>query len=240
MINKELLKDGLDQIGISYSDEMLSQTEKFYDMLIEKNKVMNLTAITDPDEFIQKHILDSLIIFRVSSFSKLSRENIIDVGTGAGFPGIPLKIFFPDTNLLLLDSLNKRLNFINEVIAELKLTDISTIHGRAEDIAHDKKYREKFDLCVSRAVANLSSLSELCIPFVKRNGYFISYKSSGSEDEIKAAAHAVKILCDGSIVTENVGLPETDILRTFVIVKKERNTPSVYPRKAGTPLKSPL
>lgn len=232
-----VLTDGLNKIGVSYDDEKLDQIDKFYEMMIKKNKVMNLTAITDYNEFIIKHILDSLLIYSVC---KISNEKIIDVGTGAGFPGLPIKIFFPDTELVLMDSLNKRLLFIDEVISELGLSKISTVHGRAEDIAHDKKYREHFDLCVSRAVSNLSTLSELCIPFVKNGGLFVSYKSSDINEELFQAANAVKLLGGAEADIQKATLPDSDIVRSFVLIKKKFGTLNKYPRKAGTPLKQPL
>ena len=174
---REILKKGLDELNISYSDTQLDQIDTFYEMIIEKNKVMNLTRITDMEEYYIKHILDSLLI---CNELVIDNKKIIDVGTGAGFPGIPIKIFFPDINITLMDSLNKRILFLEEVIRELGLSDIKTLHGRAEDIGKNKIYRESFDIAISRAVADMSVLTELCLPLVSVNGYFAAYKSNDS------------------------------------------------------------
>lgn len=235
---RELLVEGLKELEIEFSEKQISQFIYYYEMLIEKNKVMNLTAITEFDEVIVKHFIDSLLV--VKNFNLNNIESMIDVGTGAGFPGIPMKIMFPHIRIVLLDSLNKRLKFLNEVIQELELGDISTIHGRAEDIAKNTEYREQFDLCVSRAVANLSTLSEYCIPFVKESGMFISYKSSTSDEEIDSAKKAISIL-GGSIISKQIiKLPFTDVDRVFVNIKKEKKTPNKFPRKAGLPSKEPI
>ena len=176
-------------LGIILSDEMKRQFSKYYEMLVEWNKVMNLTGITEYEEVYEKHFLDSICIVKAFSekniFLSDTTKKVIDIGTGAGFPGIPLKIVFPDMDITLLDSLNKRINFLNAVIEELGLSGIDTIHGRAEDYAKNQQHREKYDLCVSRAVANLSTLSEYCVPFLKRGGYFISYKSGEVDEELK-------------------------------------------------------
>ena len=192
MQGKELLVDGINKIGLEITENQVKKFLTYYEMLIEKNKVMNLTAITEFDEVVVKHFLDSVLAAKVLNFSKF--DSLIDVGTGAGFPGIPLKIMFPHLKVVLLDSLNKRLNFLNEVIDKLGLENIQTIHGRAEDIGHNIDYREQFDLCVSRAVANLSTLSEYCIPFIKKNGMFVSYKSEHSDEETISAENAIKKL----------------------------------------------
>ena len=236
--DNDLLKAALNKLSIEYDDKAIEKVDTFYEMLIEKNKVMNLTSITDHDDFITKHIIDSLLPACHISFN--DRQAVIDVGTGAGFPGIPLKIFFPDLNITLLDSLNKRLLFLNDVIKELDLNDIKTVHGRAEDIAKNSEYREKYDTGVSRAVAGMSSLSELCIPFIKKDGKFVFYKSKESENEINESVEAVKILGGKIQNIFNVDLYGTDIVRKIVVVKKIKNTPNKYPRKAGTPLRDPL
>lgn len=228
----------LENLGISLTSVQKEQFDRYYEMLVERNKVMNLTGITDYDEVNLKHFTDSLTITRVQDMEQVS--TMIDIGTGAGFPGIPIKIAFPHIKIVLLDSLNKRLKFLNEVIKELSLDGVETLHGRAEDHARKNEYREKFDLCVSRAVANLSTLSEYCLPFVKKNGTFISYKSGTSEEEIKGAERAVDIL-GGKI--ENIDkfvLPGTDMRRALVQIRKIKNTPCGYPRKAGIPGKEPL
>lgn len=199
---------------------------------------MNLTAITEYEEVVEKHFIDSLSIINAMDFSEIF--NIIDIGTGAGFPGIPLKIAFPDINITLLDSLNKRVKFLNEVIEQLGLNNINAIHGRAEDYAKQKEYREQYDLCVSRAVANLSTLSEYCLPYVKINGLFIPYKSGDIDVELEKSEHAVSIL--GGVVSDVIRfqLPGTDIGRSFVKIKKIKSTGKKYPRKAGLPSKEPL
>ena len=238
MNGKELLIDGIEKIGLEISEEQANQFMKYYEMLIETNKVMNLTAITELDEVIIKHFIDSLLVAKKINVNNF--DSLIDVGTGAGFPGIPIKIMFPEIRVVLLDSLNKRLKFLNNVIDELGLESIETVHGRAEDIARKEEFREQYDLCVSRAVANLSTLSEYCIPFIAKNGKFISYKSSISSEEIQNAKSAIKIL--GGVVVEEktVHLPCLDMDRTFVVVNKTNNTGKKYPRKAGTPSKEPL
>ena len=167
-------------------------------------------------------------------------HSMIDVGTGAGFPGIPIKIMYPHIRVVLLDSLNKRLNFLNEVIAQLGLEEISTLHGRAEDHARNEQYREQFDLCVSRAVANLSTLCEYCIPFVKPGGFFISYKGSDADEEVRKAAKASELLGGKISRTDRFTLPETDMGRVLVQIDKIRSTPKKYPRKAGVPSRNPL
>ncbi len=228
----------LNKIGITLTDIQREQFDRYYELLVERNKVMNLTGITEYDEVNLKHFTDSLTIVRVNDMSEIS--TLIDIGTGAGFPGIPIKIVFPHVKIVLLDSLNKRLKFLNDVIEELNLEDIETLHGRAEDHAKNPKYREKFDLCVSRAVANLSTLSEYCIPFVKKGGSFVSYKSGDSDEEIRQAENAVDLLGGKIETVKRFMLPDTDIGRTLVKIDKIKNTPGKYPRKAGVPAKEPL
>ena len=183
--NLEQFKDGLKELQIELNEKQISQFLKYYELLVETNKVMNLTAITEFDEVVEKHFLDSLSLCRVYDL-KIDAK-ILDLGSGAGFPGIPLKIAFPNLELVLADSLNKRIKFLNQVIDELELKDITAVHARAEELGRNKDYREQFDVCVSRAVANLSSLSEYCIPFVKVGGKFISYKSGSIEEEVAEA-----------------------------------------------------
>ena len=233
---------GLEQLSITLSGEQKQQFLTYYEYLVEKNKVMNLTAITDYEEVITKHFLDSLAVVKTSCFKpeKLAGKRLIDIGTGAGFPGIPLKIAFPELEILLLDSLNKRINFLNEVTEMLGLTKINTVHGRAEDYAKQKGYRESFDFCVSRAVANLSTLSEYCIPFVKQGGCFISYKSGSVDQELIQAEKAVKILGGQREEVVRFSLADTDMDRSFVVIRKAKPTPKKYPRKAGLPSKEPL
>ena len=233
---------GLEQLSITLSGEQKQQFLTYYEYLVEKNKVMNLTAIIEYEEVITKHFLDSLAVVKTSCFKpeKLARKRLIDIGTGAGFPGIPLKIAFPELEILLLDSLNKRINFLNEVTEMLGLTKINTVHGRAEDYAKQKGYRESFDFCVSRAVANLSTLSEYCIPFVKQGGCFISYKSGSVDQELIQAEKAVKILGGQREEVVRFSLADTDMDRSFVVIRKAKPTPKKYPRKAGLPSKEPL
>ena len=207
-------------------------------MLIEWNEKMNLTAITEFEEVIKKHFLDSLSIGCI--LKQDSSISILDIGTGAGFPGIPIKIAFPDTEITLMDSLNKRVNFLNEVIDTLGLEKIEALHGRAEDFAKKGMLRETFDICVSRAVANLSSLSEFCLPYVKAGGIFISYKSEKAMEEIDLSKNAVSILGGGNIFCDTFLLPGTDFSRTLVKIEKIKETPAKYPRKPGIPAKEPI
>jgi len=233
-----LFEKGLKDLEIELSEKQFEQFEMFYDYLVEKNKVMNLTGITELNEVIVKHFLDSLSLVMAVEPEDISR--LIDVGTGAGFPGIPLKIAFPHIEMTLLDSLSKRVNFLNEVIDLLQLKNITAIHGRAEDIAHEKSHRQKYDVCVSRAVANLSVLSEYCIPFVEVGGLFISYKGQDVTDECRKSEKAVEKL--GGVIADLVlfDLPEDEGERSLVVIEKEYSTQRIYPRKAGTPEKKPL
>lgn len=237
-MNDNLLRDKAKEIGIDLTDLQVDQFNRFYQMMVEKNKVMNLTGITEYGEVVEKHFIDSLSIVKIIDINKVS--TVIDVGTGAGFPGIPLKIAFPHLNITLLDSLNKRIKFLNEVINETGLENISTIHGRAEDFAKQDKYREQYDLCVSRAVANLATLSEYCLPYVKVGGRFISYKSGEIDEEVKNSKTAVKVLGGKINRIEKFNLLGTDIGRSFVDVKKIKNTGKKFPRKAGLPGKEPI
>lgn len=232
------LKEYFGKLNIELSDRQIEQLNTFYDMLVEKNKVMNLTAITEYDEVVIKHFADSAALAIKYDMGKV--KSMIDVGTGAGFPGIVLKIIFPGIRMVLLDSLNKRLAFLNEVIEALELKDIVTVHGRAEDIGHDAKYREQFDLCVSRAVANLSVLSEYCLPFVKVGGDFVSYKAGGCDDEIIEAQKAIETFASSLNDVATLMLPDTDYSRVFVVIKKKGKLNRNFPRKAGTPSKNPI
>ena len=237
-----LFEKGLEELGIALSQEQKKQFITYYEYLVEKNKVMNLTAITEYNEVILKHFLDSLSIVKVGSFDqkKLTGKSVIDIGTGAGFPGIPLKIAFPELKITLLDSLNKRVNFLNEVIEMLGLKDVTAVHGRAEDYARHADYREQFDLCVSRAVANLSTLSEYCLPYVKTGGHFIPYKSGRIQEELTEAKTAIKILGGSLEKTEKFQLADTDMERSFVVIRKKQPTGKKFPRKAGLPSKEPI
>lgn len=234
----EIFQNKLNELNISLTEKMYQQFDKYYEILVEWNKVMNLTGITEYEEVNEKHFVDSLSIVKIQNLNNV--ESVIDIGTGAGFPGIPLKIAFPHLKITLLDSLNKRIKFLNEVIEQLELKDIETIHGRAEDYAKQKEYRECYDLCVSRAVANLSTLSEYCLPYVKKGGLFIPYKSGEIEEELKNSEKAVKILGGSIKDVVKFELPGTDIKRSFIKIEKKEHTAKKYPRKAGLPAKEPL
>ena len=221
MYNLEILEKGCEELGITLNDTQKNQFIQFYEFLVEKNKVMNLTGITEFDEVLVKHFLDSLCCVKAVDMSKV--KTVMDIGTGAGFPGVPLKIAFPELEACLLDSLNKRV-----------------IHGRAEEYAKNKEYREKYDLCVSRAVSGLATLSEYCLPYVKVGGLFVSYKSGSVKEEAEAAEKAVKILGGKIRDIQYFDLPGSEISRSLVIIEKVKNTPGKYPRKAGTPLREPL
>lgn len=236
--NLTKFKSGLNKLKIELSEHQMQQFLTYYEMLIEKNKVMNLTAITEFEDVVEKHFLDSLSLIRQINLNQ--NLKVLDLGTGAGFPGIPLKIAFPELEIVLMDSLNKRINFLNEVIAALKLENITAVHGRAEEMARKSEYREQFDLCVSRAVANLASLSEYCLPFVTLQGNFISYKSGEIEEEVNQSKKAVFLLGGKLKDVKKFRLVETDAERSFVQIEKVKKTPKTYPRKAGTPSKSPL
>ncbi len=238
MWNMGILEEKIYRLGIRLDHNQIQQFHTFYDMLVEWNNVMNLTGITEYDEVVEKHFVDSLAVINVVDVDNLN--TVIDVGTGAGFPGIPLKIAFPHLKVTLLDSLNKRVRFLKEVIRQLGLADIETLHGRAEEYARKEEYREQFDLCVSRAVANLATLSEYCIPYVRMNGMFVSYKSGDIDEEVKNAKKAIQILGGRLEEVEKFRLPDTDISRSFVKVSKVKNTGKKYPRKAGLPGKEPI
>ena len=234
---KEILKNAASEIGINLNDNQLDKFQKYYEILIEKNKVMNLTAITEVNDVVTKHFVDSISLI---NYFELNNKKIIDVGTGAGFPGIPLAIILENTEFTLMDSLNKRINFLNEVIKLCDLNNVATIHSRAEDLGRNIEYREKFDICVSRAVANLSTLLEYCIPFVKVGGSFISYKSGNVDEELDASKSAqTKLSC---IIDKKISftLNGTDMSRSFVKFDKKGTLSKKYPRQAGKPKKEPL
>ena len=226
------------KMGIILDDRMMDQFRMFYEMLLEKNKVMNLTAITELGEVIEKHFLDSLSLVNVWIPDEESR--IMDLGTGAGFPGIPLKIVFPETDFVLVDSLNKRLKFLDEFITKSGIKGIELVHGRAEDLGRIYQYREQFDTCVSRAVAPLTVLLEYCLPFVKVKGRFVSYKSISAGQEIVDSKKALSILGGKVLQCREFTLPGTDMKRSLIEVGKEKRTPTIYPRKPGLPVKEPL
>lgn len=234
---RDILINGLESLNISYTDKMVADVDALYEMLSERNKTVNLTRIIDKAEYYTKHILDSLLI--VKTYDPDGKK-IMDVGTGAGFPGLPLKIFFPDINIVLLDSVNKKLLFIQDVIDELGLKGATVVHGRAEDLGHDTEYRERFDAVVSRAVADMSVLSEYCIPFSKVGGSFISYKAYDSDSEIDASCNSIRILSGSLPVITGAVIPGTDIERKLVRVDKISETDPCYPRSPKQISKDPL
>lgn len=238
------LEEGIKLLNIELSEEQKKQLFVYYNMIVEKNKVMNLTAITEEKEFVKKHIIDSLAVVNageeIADILKNGDIELIDVGTGAGLPGMVLKIAFPKLKITLFDSLMKRLKFLDEVIDKLGLNNITTLHGRAEDIGRDKKYRERFDIVVSRAVANMSTLSEYCIPLVKPLGVFVPYKSGEIQEELKVAGKAIKILGGEVCSSKMYELPGSDIKRSLIVIEKIKHTPMEYPRKAGVPSKEPI
>lgn len=238
MNREEQLRVAAEAIGVELDDTQIGQFLKYYEILVEWNSFMNLTGITEYEEVIQKHFVDSLALCKAINVNEA--ESLIDIGTGAGFPGIPLKIAYPHLQVTLLDSLQKRIKFLNEVVSQLGLNGVETIHGRAEDFAKPSMKRESYDLCVSRAVANLASLSEYCLPYVKVGGYFIPYKSGKIEEEMESSKKAVFLL--GGKIEEEVKfmLPESDISRSLIKIKKISATPKKYPRKSGMATKEPL
>lgn len=234
------MTQGCAELGIHLTEEQEQQFTDYYHLLIEWNQKVNLTGITEYDDVIKKHFLDSLCLVNLSGFDQSKIKKIVDVGTGAGFPGIPLKIIFSDLEVTLLDSLNKRIKFLEALTEKLGLKNVQAIHGRAEDFGRDSAYREKFDLCVSRAVANLSVLSEYCMPLVRVGGSFVAYKSGKIQEELESSQNAIRLL--GGKIQEKVNfhVPESDMARTLISIKKVKNTSKKYPRKSGVPGKLPL
>ncbi|AZV58972.1 16S rRNA (guanine(527)-N(7))-methyltransferase RsmG [Clostridium sp. AWRP] len=223
-------------VGLEFDEEKYNKFIKYKDILKFWNNKINLTTIVEDEDIIKKHFIDCVKIFKFSPLRNIS--NIIDIGTGAGFPGIPMKIVNPQIKVVLLDSLNKRINFLNQVISDIELRDIKCIHGRAEDFSKDTEYREKFDAAVSRAVANLTVLSEFCIPYIKLGGYFVAMKGPSVEDEIKESKKAVSIL--GGKIVDIIKIENDDLNHNLVVIKKIKRTPNMYPRKAGMVSKKPL
>lgn len=234
---KELLYSAAKKIGIKLNDIQLGQFQIYYDLLIETNKVMNLTSITEKEDVVYKHFIDSIAL---KSYVDISKRKVIDIGTGAGFPGIPLAIIYGDASFTLMDSLNKRIQFLDRAVKECGLSNVETVHGRAEDFGHNANYREKYDYCVSRAVAGMSVLLEYCIPFVKKGGKFISYKSGKADDEIIQSVNAQKKLSCEYSTSYSFDISGTDIARKLVIFNKIGYLSKAYPRQAGKPKKNPL
>lgn len=230
-----ILTNLCNKLNIELSENQIEQFLLYKDLLKEWNEKINLTAITDDKEIIIKHFIDSLTIAKYIS----DNDTIIDVGTGAGFPGIPIKIVKPDTEVTLLDSLNKRLLFLQDVIDKNKLKKIRCVHGRAEDVSRETIHREVYDIATARAVANMSTLVELCIPFVKVGGLFVCMKGNNM-DEIDDAKNAIKLLGGEIEKIDNFVLPDTDIERNIIVIRKVKNTPGEFPRKAGVPAKNPI
>lgn len=234
----EILKKAAEEYGISLSKTQLRQFDRYQELLVEWNQKMNLTALTEPKDVAIKHMIDSVSVYDEKWFSE--GMSVIDVGTGAGFPGLPLKILCPSLKVTLLDSLNKRVKFLETVVSELGLSDIVCVHARAEEAARQKQYREKFDAVVSRAVARLPILAEYDLPFVRVGGFFAAMKGAKYEEEAEEAKKAVKLLGGGEPVLREIKLPGLEDKRGIIYIRKEKKTPSVYPRKAGTPEKNPI
>lgn len=240
MEKEEFLKILLElsnKIGVTIAKSQAQQFYEYMMLLLQWNQNINLTAIVEPKEIILKHFIDSIMLYR---FIEEKDKKIIDIGTGAGFPGLPLKILYPEKEIILLDSLQKRINFLEEVKNKLQLKEIQCLHGRAEELAKNRSYRENFDISVSRAVARLNVLVEYMLPFTKVGGKCICMKGPKSEEELEEAKHAIEILGGEIQNNEKIFLPETDMQRNYIVIKKVKNTPKQYPRKAGMPLKKPI
>lgn len=234
----DIMHTASSDVNLPFSEETYNKFMQYKDMIKYWNEKINLTAIVEDEQIVKKHFIDCIKIFKFSPLKEA--KSIIDIGTGAGFPGIPIKIIKSDINVILLDSLNKRINFLNEVINKIELKNISTIHGRAEDFSRKIEYREKSDVAVSRAVANLAVLSELCIPYVKVGGYFVAMKGPSVEEEIKDGKNAVSILGGKIEDIIKIEIENSDLNHNLVVIKKLKETPKIYPRKAGTAVKKPL
>lgn len=237
-MNQSILEKGFEELGLEYNDLMIDQFERYKLLLQEWNQKINITTITDDEGIYIKHFLDSAVILKSGVIK--GNQKIIDVGTGGGFPGLPIKILNPDVEMTLFDSLNKRLKFLDEVIEELGLKNIETLHGRAEEYGRKEGYRESFDIVVSRAVASLNTLSEYCIPFVKKGGYFIAMKGPEVDEEVETASNAIKKLGGKIVEKKDVHIPFSDLNHNILIIKKIKETPKQYPRGGGNPRKKPL
>lgn len=240
-IDKEyynILKTASSNINLQFDENKYNKFIKYKELLKEWNEKVNLTAIKEDEEIIKKHFIDSMKIFQFEYLK--NAKKIIDVGTGGGFPGIPMKIMKPDIELVLLDSLKKRINVLQDILCNIGINDVDTIHGRAEDFAQNRQYREKFDAVVSRAVANLSVLNEFCLPYVKVGGYFIAMKGPSVEEEVKAASRSISLLGGKLEKIIQVDIEDSNLNHNLVVIKKIKNTPKQYPRKSGTAAKNPL
>lgn len=232
----EFLQNEFSQAGIEVSEDQADKLIRYRDRILEINEQVNLTSIRDPEEFIRRHYVDSAAVLKFQEFKRA--KNVIDLGTGAGFPGIPLAVLCPDKHFVLADSLRKRLLVIDQICEEIGISNVETIHARAEDLGRSDEFREFFDVCVSRAVARLPVLEEYCIPLIRKGGYFLSYKGDNVEEELKEAKHPAALLGGKIVRVEDV--PADGFRHTIIVVKKEKNTPKKYPRNAGTPSKTPL
>ena len=232
------LEKALKELEISCDGFVLQKYEKYMEEILKWNEKVNLTSITEPSQFIEKHYIDSLLSVSYQEFK--NAKKIIDVGTGGGFPGIPLALAAPEKQFILVDSLNKRIRIITELCEKLEIENVTAIHARAEELAHNKKHRQQYDLCVSRVVANMATLSEYCLPFIKKGGWFLAYKGPDTEQELKEASKAVRMLGGKIRREEHAQLPDFNLEHKIIFIEKTGYTPSKYPRKAGTPSKDPL
>ena len=238
MVNSEILIDGSKELGIDLDDDSLEKFRIYKELLKEWNTKINITAIIEDEEIVVKHFLDSLTPYLLNILD--GKKEIIDIGTGGGFPGLPLKLINNDLKVTLMDSLNKRITFLKEVISSLELEGVDAIHGRAEELGRTERYREKYDICISRAVASLDTLCEYCIPFVKLGGYFISMKGPDIDQELKEAQRSIQILGGKLIDKKIINIPQSDIEHSLLVIEKIRETPTKYPRGGGKPRKKPL
>ncbi|MBQ6661124.1 MAG: 16S rRNA (guanine(527)-N(7))-methyltransferase RsmG [Lachnospiraceae bacterium] len=241
MYNDDCLNAGLAELGITLTDRMREQLHTYYEMLIETNRVMNLTAITEYEDVCVKHFLDSLCLVKaLPELREKADLSLIDVGTGAGFPGIPLKIVFPELRVTLLDSLQKRVLFLQKVVAECGLSDVLCVHGRAEEYSRKPEFREQYDICVSRAVTRMASLTELCLPYVNVGGKFVPYKAAEFDEELAEAKSAIATLGGAVESKQTYTVPQSDYGRTLLVVRKKKPTDKRYPRGGGKPMKQPI
>ncbi|GAA0102272.1 16S rRNA (guanine(527)-N(7))-methyltransferase RsmG [Paraclostridium bifermentans] len=238
MTNADILKKGIEDLGLKCSDETIDRFSKYREILVEWNQKMNLTGIEEEKEVYIKHFLDSVAAVKKGYIK--DGMSIIDVGTGAGFPGLPLRICLENSKVTLLDSLNKRINFLSEVCTNINIDDIELIHGRAEDFGKDEKYREQYDIATARAVAGLPILMEFCVPFIKVGGYFVCLKGPNADTELEESRKAMEVLGLEFVEKIDVELPEIELKHNIVVFKKVNSTPAKYPRKAGKPVKTPI